>query len=107
MRNARDFIIENGILVQYVGDYEEVIVPEGVSQIGEKAFSGREDIVDVILPNSISGIGNWAFSGCVNLSGINMPESLTSIGDKAFWGCESLEISIPAPIAATLGSSSI
>ena len=98
MCNASDFVIENGILKEYIGDAERVVIPDGVVRIGESAFSGREDITEVILPESISGIGNSAFAGCVNLSGINMPESLTSIGDKAFGGCESLEISIPAHV---------
>lgn len=95
MSNACDFIIENGILKEYVGDDEVVIVPEEVVQIGERAFSDREDITDVKLPDGVTSIGNSAFSGCVALCGINMPESLAFIGNNAFWGCESLEATIP------------
>ncbi len=99
MGNTCDFIIENGILKEYVGDCEVVIVPEEVVQIGERAFSDREDITDVKLPGSVSSIGNSAFYGCVALSKINIPESLTCIGDSAFFGCESLEVSIPDHVA--------
>lgn len=95
MSDACDFIIENGILKEYVGDSEVVIVPEEVVRIGDRAFSDREDITDVELPDGVTSIGNDAFYGCASLSGINMPEGLTCIGNNAFWGCESLEATIP------------
>ena len=99
MSNACEFIIENGTLKEYVGDCEVVVVPEGVVQIGERAFSDHEDITDVKLPDSVISIGNSAFFGCVALSRINIPESLSSIGNNAFWGCESLEVTIPDHVA--------
>lgn len=34
MNNASDFIIENGVLQRYIGTDEEVLVPEGVREIG-------------------------------------------------------------------------
>ena len=38
MSNASDFIIENGVLKKYVGPGGDVVIPEGVSSVGKKAF---------------------------------------------------------------------
>lgn len=35
-----DFVIENGILVGYSGKSKEVVVPKGITIIGNKAFAG-------------------------------------------------------------------
>ena len=40
MSNASDFIIENGVLKKYVGPGGDVVIPEGVTAIGELAFDG-------------------------------------------------------------------
>ena len=42
-----DFIIENRILVRYTGKSKEVVVPKGITIIGNKAFAGQ-DITKVI-----------------------------------------------------------
>ena len=39
MSNANDFVIENGVLKKYVGPGGDVVVPKGVTVIGEEAFS--------------------------------------------------------------------
>lgn len=95
MSNANDFVIENGVLREYIGEAEVVIVPEGVVEIGVKAFADIECIINVVLPNGVESIGERAFWGCVCLSDINFPDSLRSIGDYAFSGCESLESFVP------------
>ncbi len=95
MSNINDFIIENGVLKEYVGNDEEVIIPEGIVRIGEGAFYGREDIVSVTIPDGVTSIGEKSFFGCVLLTDITIPDSVTEIGDSAFWGCESLNVAIP------------
>ena len=37
-----DFIIEDGVLVRYVGEESDVVIPEGVTAIGDGAFVGCE-----------------------------------------------------------------
>lgn len=44
MSNASDFIIKNGVLIKYVGPGGDVVVPEGVEEIGEEAFAVVEQI---------------------------------------------------------------
>ncbi len=38
MSNESDYVIEKGVLKKYVGPGGDVVVPEGVTGIGEKAF---------------------------------------------------------------------
>ena len=38
MSNPGDFIIENGVLKKYVGPGGDVVIPDGVTSIGEEAF---------------------------------------------------------------------
>ena len=37
-----DFIIEDGVLKEYVGEESDVVIPEGVTAIGDEAFDGCE-----------------------------------------------------------------
>ena len=48
------------------------------------------DIQNVVLPDGITHIGDDAFSNCVELSEIIIPYTVTSIGDYAFAGCSKL-----------------
>lgn len=70
-----------------------------VSVIEGRAFSSNRDLTSVILPYGITEIGNGAFSWCENLSFINIPENVVSIGDSAFWYCFDLtSFHIPASV---------
>lgn len=44
-----------------------------------------------IIPNSVTEIGDRAFSGCSGLQSIEIPNSVTKIGWRAFEGCGSLK----------------
>jgi len=56
----------------------------------------RNEIVRVILPDGITRIGDCAFSDCVNLREIELPEGIESIGERVFCGCRSLpSITVP------------
>ena len=90
MSNASDFVIENGVLKKYVGPGGDVVVPEGVTKIGNWAFDGCSSLTSIVLPESISIIGDYSFSGCSGLTSVTIPDSVTSIGDNAFAHCGSL-----------------
>ena len=51
---------------------------------------GGNDIKSVSLPDGLTSIGNHAFSGCTSLTSVTIPDSVTSIGYGAFFGCTSL-----------------
>ena len=63
MSSASDFIIENGILTKYVGPGGDVAIPEGVTAIGEFAFSDCSRLTSVTIPDSVAEIGEKAFYG--------------------------------------------
>ena len=56
-----DFQIENGVLVKYTGAGGDTTVPEGVTSIGDFAFSECESVVNVVLPEDLTSIGSYAF----------------------------------------------
>ena len=100
MSNANDFVIENGVLKKYKGSGGNVIVPEGVTSIGSKAFWGCENLQSITLPEGVTNIGDSAFSFCSSLQSITLPEGVTSIGKSAFEYCSSLQ-SITLPEGVT------
>ena len=85
----KDFIIENGILVEYTGEGGSLVIPEGVTIIGNSAFFGCRKLTDVVIPNSVTDIGNSAFFDC-GLIQVSIPASVTNIGKSAFGYCQSL-----------------
>ena len=74
----------NGTLVT------DLVIPEGVTGIGEGVFQMCEDIVSVTIPSSVTNIGDYAFNGCTGLASVTIPNSVTSIGNYAFYGCTEL-----------------
>lgn len=75
----------------------KVLIQDGVTSIGENAFSQCESLTEVYLPNSLTKIGASAFEGCTNLRSIRLPARVSSIGDYAFSECESLSAFQLAP----------
>ena len=77
----------------------EVIIENGVTSIGDFAFSSCPSITSINIPGSVTSIGESAFADCTALTSINIPNSVTSIGYYAFFGCSSLtSINIPGRI---------
>ena len=71
-------------------------LPQGVTGLGEKAFSSCKSLKSILLPASLTSIGDYAFSECKALTSINIPDGVTSIGGYAFYLCYSLpSIDIP------------
>ena len=71
-------------------------IPEGVTSIGDHAFSGCSRLTNITIPNSVTSIGVSAFYDCRSLTSIEIPNSVTSIGGYAFSSCDSLiNITIP------------
>ncbi len=96
MSNANDFVIENGVLTKYVGSDGDVVVPKGVTVIGEEAFFNDKNVVSVRLPYGTRKISSYAFAGCTSLQKIQLPKSLKLIEMGAFRGCNELrDIQIP------------
>ena len=79
------------------------IIPEGVSMIGEFAFSGCTGLTSIVIPDSVTVIDAFAFYGCINLTIIKIPESVTAIGISALYGCN-LPESVKKELTVKFGS---
>ena len=78
-----------------------VSIPDSVTSIGDAAFYGCTSLTSVSIPNSVTSIGDAAFFSCDSLTSVSIPDSVTSIGDRAFSYCKSLtSVSIPNSVAA-------
>lgn len=96
-----DFVIKDGVLRKYTGQKSDVVVPEGIREIGEQAFAftGRLVLTSILLPAGVRRIGDGAFSGCSALTELTLPKGLQSIGAHAFYGCTRLTaVEIPAGV---------
>lgn len=92
--------ISGNTVVGYSGSDEKLEIPEGITAIGEFAFSSRSKLVSVSLPASLERIGMGAFDRCKKLEQIEIPENVSFIGEAAFNECKSLkEIRIPEKTA--------
>ena len=48
------------------------------------------EITDLVIPEGVTSIGNFAFCGCSGLTSVIIPSSVTSIGICLFYGCTCL-----------------
>ena len=115
-KEEKDFIIRAGILEKYIGEYDEVVIPDSVKGINKNAFNnsairkvtfGRgitdssswgeglfdscKQLEEIILAPEMKVIGDKAFEGLWSIKEIIIPEGCTHIGNEAFSGCGKLE----------------
>ena len=77
-----------------------ITIPDSVTSIGTSAFNGCISLPSITLPDSVTSIGNFAFEWCSGLSSITLSNNITSIGDFAFHGCPSTSITIPDSVTS-------
>ena len=109
--DIKSVVIEDGVTT--IGDrafsdcysLTSVTIPDSVTSIGWYAFSGCDSLTSVTIPDSVISIGLCAFSGCDSLTSVTIPDSITSIGDRVFCNCTSLtSVTIPDSVTS-IGSS--
>lgn len=81
-----EFTIQNGVLVKYNGPGGNVVIPSGVTEIGEEAFWACT-LTSVSIPDGVKKISESAFAHCEFSNGITIPDSVTVIERDAFLGC--------------------
>lgn len=65
---GNDFYIRRDILLKYKGSEKDVIIPDGVTAIDEKALRGCETLESVVIPDTVISIRWGAFSFCKNIT---------------------------------------
>ena len=93
--NSNTFVSKNrkintGLKKIFGEQVETYNIGEGISSIGDYAFTSCTNIKRITFPNSLTTIGNFAFQSCVGLTEVNIPDSLTNIGKYTFNGCSQL-----------------
>jgi len=73
---SQDFEMNGTTLVRYHGYAANVIIPEGVTAIGENAFRNNRSLTSVIIPSGVTSIGRYAFYYCTSLTSVTIPVSL-------------------------------
>jgi len=96
------YTINDGVLTSYNGPTNYVVVPHGVTTIGENVFENYSTMVGLTLSNTVEVVDNYAFKGCVSLERLNLGRNLVYLGDEAFANCYNLKdvrVDQVAPIA--------
>lgn len=64
-----------------------VVIETGVTNIGDRAFNGCNNLENISIPNTVISIGESAFYGCKITGDITVPDNVKYIGEKAFCCC--------------------
>ncbi|MCM1043186.1 MAG: leucine-rich repeat protein [Corallococcus sp.] len=63
-----NFVIENSVLIDYIGEDSIISVPKGVTEIAANVFKDK-NITTLTLPDTITKIGNYAFQNSAGSTG--------------------------------------
>lgn len=88
--NQSVFVIIENVLISCCSEAAHIEIPEGVTRIGECAFSGCENLQCLTLPKSLKIMDDFAFLFCDKLENVELPENCTCIGKATFKGCKAL-----------------
>ena len=91
-------LLENGIdpldymdkvpaLYMRKSSIESISLREGLTEIGELAFSQCTNLREVLIPSTVTSIDDYAFLSCSNLEAVYIPKTVKHIGEAAFTGC--------------------
>ena len=76
-----------------------VSIPGSVQEIGDAAFCKSSSMTMLTLNSGLKAIGRSAFESCTSLQEVRLPSTVTEIGNHAFYCCENLSyVYIPASV---------
>lgn len=81
-----------------------VILPEGLRQIGEMAFSGCARLTGLSIPGSVERVGTLAFAKCAGLARVYLEPGVQTLGPSCFSKCAGLaRVDMPASVSSIGG----
>ena len=89
-QSVNNCIIENGVLVKYIGRETDIVLPDGIEKLADGLFSGRK-IRSIVIPEGVHTIGRRAFENCLELEKVSLPSTLEELGGYAFVDCHKLK----------------
>ena len=79
---SNEFAVKGTKLFKYLGNESTVIIPDGVTSIGDSAFSGSS-VRELVIPEGVKTIEKnyigYSTAFCRSLESISIPDSLTSM----------------------------
>ena len=85
--NLKGSVDENGkpiaVPAERWADLAEVVIEDGVTEIGKDVFQGCVGLTNVTIPDSVKKIGTWSFHMCKGLKNVDIPANV-EIGDSSF-----------------------
>lgn len=85
--NLKGSVDENGkpiaVPAERWADLTEVVIEDGVTEIGKDVFRGCVGLTNVTIPDSVKKIGTWSFYMCKGLKNVDIPANM-EIGDSSF-----------------------
>ncbi|MCD8089171.1 MAG: leucine-rich repeat protein [Clostridiales bacterium] len=79
----------------YYSYYTSVVIEDGVTSIGDRAFANDMYITDITIADSVTKIGSKAFYCCYKLNKVYLSSSLTTVETSAFSFCPCLKSAGP------------
>ena len=70
--------------------FHTLVLPQGLTNIGDNAFSDCAALQAVAIPTTVTNIGAAAFQNCTALTTVLIPEGVQHLEDNAFKGCSAL-----------------
>lgn len=82
-------------------EVKDLVIPDGVKTINNRAFMSCQGLRTVIIPKSVTNINYRAFYNCNNLNTVNIEGNGTDIASNAFAECNNLNtLNITGSIAS-------
>ncbi len=85
---------EDHLLISYLQtsttENNSYSIPQGVTIIGDQAFSEAYTLEEINIPDTVTSIGKYAFLWCESLQTVVIPDSVTTIEMSAFGYCTAL-----------------
>ena len=104
LADGNGLILLGGFVCGYTGEGGDVVIPETVAGIADRAFYGCTTITGVTIPGTVTTIGYGAFGDCTGLTALTLEKGLHDIGAYAFSGCTALtEVDVPVSVE-TIGN---